>query len=135
MLDFLFAVGQFLCLVGLVSGLVLALRNNHYADTSTSRPDTATASANDRGRVRGIVQLAVLPKKPVALIRVVPIETSPLLNGANPVTPAKSVGEQRRPSRRRSMQETIDRARNDQRAALLMKHTKKRPGGDGPRAV
>jgi hypothetical protein len=135
MLDFLFAVGQFLCLVGLLSGLVLALRNNRYVDSTKSRRNTARASAEDSGPLRGIVQLAVLPEKPVALIRVVPIETSPLLNGANPVTPAKSVGEQRRPSRRRSMQETIDRARNDQRAALLMKHTKKRPGGDGPRAV
>jgi hypothetical protein len=135
MLDFLFAVGQFLCLVGLLCGFVLALRNDRYIDSSTSRPDTAASSADDSRRRQGIVQLAVLPEKPVALIRVVPIERSPLLNGVNPVTPAKSVGEQRKPSRRRSVQETIDRSPNEQRAALLMKHTRKRPGPDGPRAV
>jgi hypothetical protein len=134
MLDFLFAVGQFLCLVGLLSGLVLALRNKNYADSSTARRDTATARPDDSGR-RGTVQLAVLPETPVPLIRVVPIETSPLLSGANPGAPSKNAGEQRKPFRRRSMQETIERARSEQRAALLVKHTRKRPGRDGPRPV
>jgi hypothetical protein len=135
MLDFLFAVGQVLCLVGLLCGFVFALRNNRDADTSTSPPDTATGSAEERGRPQGIVQLAVLPEKPVAVISVVPIETSPLLNGADRVAAAKSVGERRKPSRRRAMQEAIDRARNEERAALLVKHTRKGPRPDEPPAV
>jgi hypothetical protein len=134
-LDFLLAVGQFLCLVSLLCGLLLALLSGRYAGSSASQPDSARENADDRGRPQATVQLAVLPEKPVALIKIVPIESSPLLNGPNALAKAKSAREQRKPSPRRVMQEAINRARGEERAALLMKHARKPPGSDGPRVA
>jgi hypothetical protein len=134
-LDFLFAVGQFLCLVGLLCGYFLALLSGRYAGSSASRADSARENAKDGERPLATVQLAVLPQKPVALLKIVPIDSSPLLNGPNALATPKNTREQRKPSARRAMQEAINRARSEERAALLMKHARKRPGSDGPRVV
>jgi hypothetical protein len=134
-LDFLIAVGQFLCLVGLLCGFFLALLSGRDPGSNASRPDSARENAGDGGRPLATVRLAVLPEKPVALIRIVPIESSPLLNGPNALATPKNAREPRKISARRAMREAINRARSEERAALLMKHARKGPGSDGPRLV
>jgi hypothetical protein len=133
-LHLLFAVAQFLCLAGLLCGLLAVLLSGHRK-SSASRRNSLTENADERGRPLATVQLAVLPEKPVALIKVVPLESSPLLSGPNAPAAAKDAREQQKPARRRLTREAINRAGNEERAALLMKHARKRPGSDRPRVL
>ena len=134
MLDLPLAVAQFLCLVGLLCGLLALLARGHRKHSATRR-NSLKENADAPEKRLATVQLAVLPEQPVALIKVVPLESSPLLNAPNAPAASKEAREQRKPTRRRVTQEAINRARGEERAALLMKNAKKRPGSDGHRAV
>jgi hypothetical protein len=131
-LDFFVAVGQFLCLVGLTLGLLLAIAKWRRPDPSASRENIAADSGDNVPRP--LVKLALVAQTPHATIRVVPIENSRCANSQKPVASAKTAGDERKPSRRRSLSNAADAERTRERAVLLMKHAKKRPRSDGPRA-
>jgi len=130
-LDFLVAVGQFLCLVGFTLGLLLAIAKWRRPHPNASRENIAADGIDNAAR--SSVKLAVIPQTPHATMRVVPIKTSRLMKGQKSVASAKAVLDQRKPSRRRSISNVSDPERGH-RAVLLMKHARKRRRPDGPRA-
>jgi hypothetical protein len=129
-LDFLVAVGQFLCLVGFTLGLLLAIAKWRRPHPNASRENIAADGIDNAAR--SSVKLAVIPQTPHATMRVVPIETSRLMKGQKSIASAKAVLDQRKPSRRIS---NVSDPERGQRAVLLMKHARKRRRPAGPRAV
>ncbi|MGZ5258582.1 MAG: hypothetical protein ACXWC0_13185, partial [Burkholderiales bacterium] len=70
MLDFLVAVGQFLCLVGMTLGLLLAIAKWRRPDPPASRENIAADSSDNAPRP--LVKLALVAQTRHATIRVVP---------------------------------------------------------------
>ena len=129
MLDFLFAVGQFLCVVGLICGLVLTL-SYRKRGAASAREERAEAVLPERpDAVSPVVQLAVLPPERAPFIKVVAIGgVAPQREGQSLAARADGAG-----GRHRSVRARAQAAKRES-AALLMKH-KKKPETDGPRAV
>ena len=133
MLDFLFAVGQFLCVVGLICGLILTLSNRkRYVSAPAEAATNPSLPRPDA--TRATIELAVLPPHRAPFIRVVPIAgVPPQREAASPSVQVERAESQRQRPRRRSTRATAQAA-NWERAALLTKHRKKRPEADGPPA-
>ena len=135
MLDLVFAVGQFLCVLGLMAGFVLALAKWRRIHSKAQGDNSGTKLDASHNQGRPTVKLSAIPQTSQATIRVVPIENSRLLSARKAGTSAKPGRDDRKPSRRRSMSNATDRDRAGERAVLLVKHRRKRPESDGPRAV
>jgi hypothetical protein len=129
--DFFVAVGQFLCLVGLILGLLLAIAKWRRPLPSPSRENIAAESSETA--TRPLVKLAVVAQTRHATITVVPIENRRCANGQKPLASAKAVDNQRKPSRRKLISDAAGPGLTGERAVLLMKHARKRPRSDGPR--
>ncbi|MGZ5137445.1 MAG: hypothetical protein ACXWCX_06565, partial [Burkholderiales bacterium] len=83
MLDFLVAVGQFLCLVGMTLGLLLAIAKWRRPDPPASRENIAADSSDNAPRP--LVKLALVAQTRHATIRVVPIENGRCASGQKTV--------------------------------------------------
>ena len=66
MLDFLFAVGQFLCVIGLLYGMVLSIVNWKYSNPIEGRYDPVTSQWSDE-TADATLQLSIVPVQPVAM--------------------------------------------------------------------
>ena len=62
MLDFLFALGQFICFIGLLYGLVLAIVNYRYAGPDECRYDPVVGHDWDRELPEDKLQLIIVPE-------------------------------------------------------------------------
>jgi ABC-type lipoprotein release transport system permease subunit len=67
MVDFLFALGQFICLIGLLYGVILAVLNHKYVGATESRYDPVTGHEWHREEADHALQLLIVPEPPVAM--------------------------------------------------------------------
>jgi hypothetical protein len=68
MLDFLFALGQFICFIGLLYGLMLSVVNDKYSGAVRFRYDPVTGDDCDRDRdvSQHELRLMIVPTPPIA---------------------------------------------------------------------
>lgn len=69
MLDFLFTVGQFLCVIGLLYGMILSIVNWEYSDPIELRYDPGTANEWSRETADARLELSIVPVQSVAMIK------------------------------------------------------------------
>ena len=85
MLDFLFAIGQFLCVIGLLYGMVLSIANWEYSHPIERRYDPVTGHEWSRETADPEFQLSIVPVESVAMI-----ETARLITDADQQRPVFS---------------------------------------------
>ena len=71
MLDFLFTVGQFLCVIGLLYGMILSIVNWEYSDPIEHRYDPGTAHEWSRETADARLELSIVPVQSAAMIETV----------------------------------------------------------------
>ena len=71
MLDFLFTVGQFLCVIGLLYGMILSIVNWEYSDPIERRYDPVTGHEGSRETADARLELSIVPVQSVATIETV----------------------------------------------------------------
>jgi hypothetical protein len=81
-LDFLFAIGQFLCVIGLLYGMILSVVNWEYSDPIERRHDPVTGHEGSPETADAIFELSIVPTRSVAMI-----ETVRLIKGGAPHSP------------------------------------------------
>ena len=67
MLDFLFALGQFLCVIGLLYGMILSIVNWEYSYPTERRYDPVTGHDWSRGTADPKLQISIVPVQSVAM--------------------------------------------------------------------
>jgi hypothetical protein len=84
MVDLLFAFGQFLCVIGLLYGLILTIANWKYAGPVECRDDAVIGHEWCQAPPDEKLQFIVVPQQSVTMIKLNPIdsetETQPLLS-------------------------------------------------------
>ena len=82
MLDFLFALGQFLCVIGLLYGMIVSIANWEYSGSIERRYDAITGHEWSRETGDAKLELSVVPVQHEVLI-----ETVPLVDAYRPQSP------------------------------------------------
>ena len=134
MLDVLFAIAQFLCLIGLLFALVLVLTRRQRAKRISPEELLSSQHVTPLPGREASGEGAAL-EKPIATMRVVPIQSSRLSKSRKAGGAQKNPREPRKTSRRRAAPAATDEDGRAERAVLLMKHARKPPESDSPRLV